>query len=427
MASQLCIKHVIASAGAGAFFFDDQAAIKAGAQRDGAAYLGKPVTPGYGAVREPAESVSVMLVLEDGYVALGDCASVQYSGVGGREPRLHAAALAAQIERQFAPRLLGLPVANFRAAVAEAEALIQTTLPAPCAAAYGVSQALLDAAAHAAGHHLPARVIQDEWTLKRPLAAVPIYGQSGEARHDNVDKMIVKRVPVLPHGLINTPELVGPNGAALVQYLVWIGERIKQLCAAPGGRHYQPIIHLDVYGMIGVCAQGDISKTADIIMRLEAAAAPLLLRIEHPIHADSRDAQIRVMVKLRNALAQRGSRVQLIADEWANTLADIQCFAKAGAADLIQIKTPDLGALTHTVAAVLACQHHGVGPVLGGTCAETDVSARATVHVGIATGVAQLLAKPGMGFDEGFSIVANEMQRALRLDAMLPGRGDTQV
>jgi hypothetical protein len=28
-----------------------------------------------------------MLVLSDGYLAHGDCASVQYSGVGGREPR----------------------------------------------------------------------------------------------------------------------------------------------------------------------------------------------------------------------------------------------------------------------------------------------------------------------------------------------------
>jgi len=38
-----------------------------------------------------------------------------------------------------------------------------------------------------------------------------------------------------------------------------------------------------------------------------------------------------------------------------------------------------------------------------------------------------VLAKPGMGFDEGYSIVANKMQRALRLDAMLPGRSDTQA
>ena len=45
-------------------------------------------------MRAPAEAVSILLVLEDGHVAHGDCVSVQYSGVGGREPRLRADELA---------------------------------------------------------------------------------------------------------------------------------------------------------------------------------------------------------------------------------------------------------------------------------------------------------------------------------------------
>ncbi len=113
-----------------------------------------------------------------------------------------------------------------------------------------------------------------------------------------------------------------------------------------------------------------------------------------------------------------------MADEWANTAEDIHRFAAHQCVDMIQIKTPDLGSIHNTIDAVLDCQRHGVGAVLGGTCAETDQSARATTHVGIATGVAQMLAKPGMGFDEGYTIVLNEMNRALRLDAHLAaGRG----
>src|SRR5262249_41020058 len=81
------ISEVIALPVPGGFFADDQAAIKAGAARDGLAY-----PPG---VRSPSEAVSVLLVLSDGYVAHGDCVSVQYAGVGGREPRLDADALAA--------------------------------------------------------------------------------------------------------------------------------------------------------------------------------------------------------------------------------------------------------------------------------------------------------------------------------------------
>ncbi|MDF3849498.1 methylaspartate ammonia-lyase [Achromobacter denitrificans] len=416
MGKSIKIVKVLAAAGVGSFFFDDQAAIKAGAERDGAAYLGAAVTPGYAAVREPSESVSVMLVLSDGYVAMGDCASVQYSGVGGREPRFHAAQLARQIEEDLAPRLLDLDVSRFREAAARAEGWIGVSVEAQRAAAYGVSQALLDAAAHVAGHHLMARVIKDEWALAAPLAVVPIYAQSGDDRHANVDKMILKSVPILPHGLINTLDLVGPEGAELERYIRWIVARIKQLRTRPD---YRPRIHLDVYGMVGALVQGSPDRTADILQRLEAAAGAFPLTIEHPLDAGSRDAQIEALARLRQVLRARRSQVRIVADEWANTAEDIGLFAAAQAADLIQVKTPDLGSLHHTIDAILDCHRHGVGPVLGGTCAETDLSARATVHIGIATQVAQMLAKPGMGFDEGYTIVQNEMNRALRLDAHL--------
>lgn len=409
------IRDVLAAPGLGAFFFDDQAAIKAGATRDGAAYTGDVTTPGYRAVREPAEAVSVMLVLDDGYVAHGDCASVQYSGVGGREPRMRAEAMAEAIQCELAPMLRGLDISSFRTAAVRAEELIAKVPGLGRATAYGLSQALLDAAAHAAGHHLMARVIQDEWQLTSPLAAVPVYGQCGEDRYDNVDKMILKTVDVIPHGLINTAALVGPRAEALETYISWIADRIRTLHPRAD---YTPALHLDVYGLLGAAATS-LPDLADIIARLEAAAAPYTLRIEHPLDAGGRDEQITQLKHLRDLLSERGSSVRLIADEWANTADDIHAFAAAGAADMVQIKTPDLGSLHHTVDAVLDCLRHGVGPVLGGTCAETDRSARTCVHIGIATGVVQMLAKPGMGFDEGYTIVSNEMRRALRLDAAL--------
>lgn len=58
------IIDVICSAGRTGFYFDDQRAIKAGAKSDGAAYVGEPKTPGFTSVRQPGESISVMLVLE---------------------------------------------------------------------------------------------------------------------------------------------------------------------------------------------------------------------------------------------------------------------------------------------------------------------------------------------------------------------------
>ena len=79
------IVDVVCSAGRTGFYFDDQRAIKAGAGHDGIFYVGQPVTEGFSAVRQAGESISVMLVLEDGQIATGDCAAVQYSGAGGRE------------------------------------------------------------------------------------------------------------------------------------------------------------------------------------------------------------------------------------------------------------------------------------------------------------------------------------------------------
>ncbi|WP_455885693.1 methylaspartate ammonia-lyase [Pseudomonas spelaei] len=412
MTTPITIAKVIASPGIGGFFFDDQTAIKAGAIRDGATYKGTAVTPGFKSVREPSESVSVLLVLSDGYIAQGDCASVQYTGVGGREPRFHARELATQIEQELGPRLVGMQVNVFRKAALEAEALIDELFESKRATAYGVSQALLNAAAHAAGHHLMAQVIKDEWNIAAPLAAVPIYGQSGDDRYTNVDKMIMKSVEVLPHGLINTPELVGADGIAIEEYIGWLRARISQLRVCDT---YQPIIHLDVYGLIGVEAKGSLEHTANIIQRLERAAGPHELRLEHPIDAGSRDAQIETMAALRHILKTRGSRVSIIADEWANTVEDVHLFAVAGATDMVQIKTPDLGSIHNAIDAIIDCQKYGIGPVLGGTCAETDQSARVTAHIGIATAVSQMLAKPGMGFDEGYNIVFNEMNRALRI------------
>ena len=63
-------------------FFDDQRAIKA--ERSGRRGIqGRTCHGGFSAVRQAGESISVMLLLDDGQIAYGDCAAVQYSGAGG--------------------------------------------------------------------------------------------------------------------------------------------------------------------------------------------------------------------------------------------------------------------------------------------------------------------------------------------------------
>src|SRR6201995_1914824 len=156
------IVDVMAASAEGAFFFDDQAALKAGAPPDGSATLGPPVTAGFAAIREPAEAVSVMVRLSDGHVAHGDCVAVQYSGVGGRDPVLRSAERAPLREGPVADALRGRPVASFRHLSACLDELMADVPAFGTGAAYGLSQALLAAAAHRAGQSM-ARTIQSAW------------------------------------------------------------------------------------------------------------------------------------------------------------------------------------------------------------------------------------------------------------------------
>lgn len=392
------VERVLVAAGVGGFVNDDQAAIRAGARRDGFLYPGEPLTPGFRRIRQPAAALSVMLVLEDGVVAHGDATSVQYAGAGGREPLLDPSA------GLSADGLIGLDVSSFRASSERLAALGLST-----ALRYGVSQALLAAAAHA-GRRTVAEVVAGEYATGAPLRPVPIFSQSGEDRRGAIDRMVLREVDELPHGLINNArELVGDDGSLLLEYVTWVRDRVLALRDRDD---YQPVLHFDTYGTLGEVF--GVRECADFLLRLGEAAAPLKLRIEQPVDGGSRDGQIRVLAELRALL---GGRVELIADEWCNTLDDVRAFVAADCADMIQVKTPDLGGLDASIEALLACKAGGIGAYCGGSCTDTERAAQ--VITGLAMGVDAdlLLARPGMGVDEAVMVTRNEMSRTQVLAA----------
>ena len=396
------------------FYRDDQAAIRAGATHDGFLYTGDPCTPGFSAVREPGIAVSVMIVLSDGQVALGDCAEVQYAGAAGRAPVVTVRGIQAQIENVVVPRLVGRSIDSFREVAEEIDSMMVDGLLLDASVRYGVTQALLHAVALAGGVTM-AEIVQREYRTEKEIAAVPIYAQSGDDRHTNVDKMILKEVDVLPHGLINqVEEKLGQDGALLTAYIGWIRDRIIALRSRP---EYNPRLHFDTYGTIGIAFGNDLGRIAEYLRELADAASPFSLRIEHPIDAGSRQSQIDMYVQLRHILAEREIAVELVVDEWCNTLEDIEMFVAAGAADVIHIKTPDLGGINNTIQALLHVRRAGLAAYCGGTCNETDISARVSAHIAMACGADQLLAKPGMGVDESVMIVGNEMARTIALVA----------
>ncbi len=402
------ILDVICTPVATGFFRDDQSAIRQGRVHDGFLYTGSPVTPGFASIREPGIAVSVTLILADGQTAFGDCAEVQYAGAGGRAPLSSLDELMAQLHDHVMPRLVGQTFQGFRAAAEEIDGLLVDGERLAASVRYGVTQALLHAAALASSLTM-AEVVQLEYGVDAEIDLVPLFAQTGDDRYANVDKMILKQVDALPHGLINEVDTkLGPSGELLLEYIEWLRERVLSVRTNP---NYFPRIHVDTYGTIGLAFGGDLERVATYLASLAQAAAPFNLWIEHPIDAGSRDGQVAIYGQLRELLRARGIPVSIVVDEWCNTLEDIDIFTRAQAADVIHVKTPDLGGINNTIEALLLVRERGFRSYSGGTCNETDQSARVTTHVAMACGADQVLAKPGMGVDEGIMIVRNEMAR----------------
>ncbi|TGN73419.1 methylaspartate ammonia-lyase [Bradyrhizobium yuanmingense] len=415
------IKDVILAPGSGSFFYDDQAAIRAAVIHDGFRYLGTPLTPGFSTVRMPSRSLGIGLVLSDDAIVWGDMMSVQYSGAGGRDPVFQVDTIQALTRSVVIPRLLTADVSGFLAACEQVLAYHEGTR-LPLAIEYGASQALLRAAAHVARTTL-AEVICSEYDLPLPDRPVPLYAQSGDSREINVDKMILKSVDVLPHGLINSREKFGASGETFRDFVKWVARRTKEI-GEPG---YHPVLHFDVYGWIGLEIGMEPQTIADFIARLADDVPGYRLHIECPADFGSTKAQLEEYAKIVALLDSRGTEARIVVDEQCNTLDDIRRFAEAKAAHLVQIKMPDVGSIADSAKAVLICKENRVGAYLGGSCTETDLSARAAVNIAVATQADMMLAKPGMGVDEAISIVGNEQSRLLAILSYRRARGSLQA
>lgn len=404
------IQKVLYSAGSTGFFFDDQRAIKQGAAHDGFTYSGQPVTEGFNSIRQAGESISIILRLRNGQIGIGDAAAVQYSGAGGRDPLFLAQTYIPFMERHITPVLEGLSVDNFRETAAYIDQLKIDGKRLHTALRYGISQALLDAKAKSE-NLLMCEVLCHEYSLPVIPEGIPIFGQSGDDRYNGADKMIIKQADVLPHALINNvDEKLGRHGEKLAEYVGWLAERIVRL---RGDASYCPALHIDVYGTLGLIFDYDPVKIAEYLAVLGERAGEFPLYLEGPVDMEAKAPQIEALCKIREQMEKIGTPVKIVADEWCNTFEDIVEFTDAQCCHMVQIKTPDLGSIHNTVCAVIYCRNNGMEAYQGGTCNETDISARACVHAALAARPERILAKPGMGFDEGFMITRNEMARSL--------------
>lgn len=407
------IKNVVLSKSYTGFYFDDQKAIKLGAGHDGFMYLGDPATEGFSKVRQTGEAISIQLVLEDGSVGYGDCAAVQYSGAGGRDPLFLASDFIPFLEENIVPLLIGEDVSTFRNLAEKYDRMEVNGKRLHTAIRYGLTQALLNACA-TANHLTMAEVIRKEYGItETEYKPVAIFAQSGDDRYINADKMIIKEADVLPHALINHVETkLGKDGSILKEYVAWLRDRILKWRAS---ENYNPVFHIDVYGTIGLAFNNDVDKMTTYLMELEETAKPFAIRIEGPVDTGDREGTMVALRDITAELEKRGSKLEIVADEWCNTLEDIKYFADNKAGHMLQIKTPDLGGVNNVAEAILYCNEKNIGSYCGGTCNETNISAQTTTNIAIACMADQCLAKPGMGVDEGYMIVRNEMNRVLAI------------
>ena len=259
-----------------------------------------------------------------------------------------------------------------------------------------------------------AEVIRKEYNIsEKEYKPVAIFAQSGDDRYINADKMIIKEADVLPHALINHVETkLGKDGSILKEYVAWLRDRILNWRASES---YNPVFHIDVYGTIGIAFNNDVDKMTTYLMELEQVAKPFAIRIEGPVDTGDREGTMQALKAITAELEKRGSKLEIVADEWCNTLEDIKYFADNKAGHMLQIKTPDLGGVNNVAEAILYCNEKNIGSYCGGTCNETNISAQTTTNIAIACMADQCLAKPGMGVDEGYMIVRNEMNRVIAI------------
>ena len=407
------IREILFVTGMSGYMIKDLAAIRAGRARvNGIDMEGEPVTPGFRRILQPGQMVSVLLVLEDGQVAFGDCMEVIFSGAAGRDPVFVAERHMPILKGEVRERLVGADLGNFRALAEEIDGMRVDGKRLHTAVRYGVTQALLNAAA-LARHETMAETVARDYGTTVSDTPIPLLGMCPTDQRSSAEKMMIKRVEVLPHANFVTAADLGPDGKTLLDYAGWLSKRAGEL----GEADYRPKIHLDVYGGIGALFDMDLDRMAGFIARLAERAAPYDLLVETPIVAETQQGQIDAFLGLRKRLAASGVTVGLIADEWCNTLEDVRLFSDAGAVDYIQVKMPDLGGINNTIDSLLYCRSKGIGAYCGGSANETDQSARISANIALACRADILMVKPGQGVDEGVLILRNEMARTLALTA----------
>lgn len=207
-------------------------------------------------------------------------------------------------------------------------------------------------------------------------------------------------------------EELGKQGKELQKYARQLVEWLK----AYGD--YVPALHLNTRGGIGKAFNNSSGLSFGLLFGIGMAAAPHIIRFEDPVWLDSQAAQLAEMSKLCDYARRRRTKVELIAQAWVDSLADVHTFIEKKAAHMLHLSLTKLGSVDALLAAVAACRAAGVGVLLSDGAwvwGENGRFAHLLAHIALAAqpDLVTLTATPAG--DAGLSLLHNEMQRVLQM------------
>ena len=285
-------------------------------------------------------------------------------------------------------------------------AFLQEFPDAPAFVRYAVSQAVVGGVSFAT-NEVPFKMMARELKLPIINKMIPLHGSSGADWGGAVDRMLARNIPFLPQGQFeNIAEQIGANGEHLLTWIRHFKTRANKFS-------YVPTLTLDFHGALDTAFNHDLTLISTFIATMAKEALPHRLHVESPIVGKTLDDHATRFAEIRKQLTSKAPDTRIIADEWANEVSDIDLLIRTKAVDGIHIKMPDTGSLSECAKAVSMCKNNSIFSLLGGSCTETDIGARMSAHLALATRPDALLVKPGMGFDESHSLLFNEMARSI--------------
>jgi methylaspartate ammonia-lyase len=269
---------------------------------------------------------------------------------------------------------------------------------------YAVTQAVLNARA-LAEKRTPVAILCTAFDLPAPKKRVPLHAALLMRQNHAAARLLYH--PIQSLGLtIDPANSVAELGAAGVD----TQRAIRELKSAV--ELVDVAFYLSASGGYGELLKNDIGKILGSAFGLETAAKPQQLYLEDPLIMPSRDAQIKKLGDLRAYFKIRRMRTKMVGRAYVDSMEAVRAFVvDKPCVDLLWLDPLQLGSLHNVIVAAKLCREWGVGVIVGGSSAETILSAHTAAHLALAIQADLLFAKPAT--QVGIAALHNEMARML--------------